>query len=346
MSAAPEALPGPHLTVGPDGIAWITFDDPTRRLNVLTETVLGGLAVHLEDLRAHAAAGDVRMLIVRSGKEAGFIAGADLEVVQSIEDPLTGEQGSRLGQAIFTELESLPIPTVCAIHGACMGGGTEMALACTYRLASDSRRTRIALPEVQLGLLPGWGGTTRLPRLVGLQDALDVMLTGKHLSPAKARRIGLVDAVLPADLFDEKVEAFARDRLEKGPVRTGARRSLLKRLGEDTAPGRRVILATARKRVMARTGGHYPAPLKILEVVGRSLGRSVDAALRIEAAAFGELLVTGVSKNLIHVFHLRNSARKLPSDLEGRRRRSHGLVARNPGGRGHGRRHRPARGLP
>lgn len=313
MAATPVAPSGPHLDVDPDGIARITFDDPTRKVNVLTEPVMSGLALLLGQVRERAQAREVRALVVRSGKPGSFIAGADLDAIRGIEDPVAGEEAARLGQSVFMELERLPVPSTCAIDGICLGGGTEMALACTYRLASESDRTRIGLPEVQLGFLPAWGGTTRLPRLLGLQAALDLLLTGKTLSGSRARTIGLVDAVLPVEIFERTVREFVLARLSGGPIRTGARRSLFRRLGEDTAPGRKVILAAARRRVMDRTRGQYPAPLKILEVVRRSVGKSVDAALRIEAAAAGELLVSGVSKNLIHVFDLREGAKKLPA---------------------------------
>jgi len=316
MAAAPARGPGPFLEIGEGGIAWITFDDPGRKLNVLTETVMINLGRLVDEVRDGVTDGSVSALLIRSGKSDTFIAGADVDAIAAVEDPLAGEEAARFGQAVFTALETLPIPTVAAIHGVCMGGGTEMSLACRYRVASDAEKTRIALPEVQLGILPAWGGTTRLPRLVGLQAALDMVLTGKTVSASKGRRIGLVDAVFPAELFLAKAEAFTRERLADGPVRTGARKGFLRRLGEDTAPGRRVILAAARRQVMAKTGGHYPAPLRILDVLKRSLGRSVEAALKIEAAAAGELIASRISKNLLHVFHLRESTRKLPQGLD------------------------------
>lgn len=302
--------PTPTLQVDADGIGWLTFDDPERKLNVLTEAVMRRLASVLEEAEALATAGQMRAVVVWSGKPTGFIAGADVDAITEVEDPREGEAASRLGQAIFMDLESLPVPTVAAIHGTCMGGGTELALACTYRIASDSPKTRIGLPEVQLGILPAWGGTTRLPRLVGLQAALGMLLTGDTVSPSKAKRIGLVNAVLPADLFRGKALDFALEAAagEAGPARP--KRAFLKRLVEDTAPGRKLILRTARKRVMARTGGHYPAPLRILDLLDETLGGSVERSLRRESEVAGELIATPVSKNLLHVFHMRERARK------------------------------------
>ncbi|MBW3534584.1 MAG: enoyl-CoA hydratase/isomerase family protein [Gemmatimonadetes bacterium] len=305
-----ELHPTPTLQVDGNGIAWLTFDDPERKQNVLTEGVMRRLASLMEEAEAMATAGQMRALVVWSGKSTGFIAGADVEAVAAVEDPREGEAASRLGQAIFMDVEELPVPTVAAIHGVCMGGGTELALACTYRIASDAPSTRIGLPEVQLGILPAWGGTTRLPRLVGLQAALEMLLTGDTVSPSKAKRIGLVNEVLPADLFRQKALDFALAAAagDAGPARP--KRGLAKRLVEDTAPGRKLVLRTARKRVMAQTGGHYPAPLRILDLLDETLGGSVERSLRREAEVAGELIATPVSKNLLHVFRLRERARK------------------------------------
>jgi 3-hydroxyacyl-CoA dehydrogenase / enoyl-CoA hydratase / 3-hydroxybutyryl-CoA epimerase len=300
----------PQLSVDAKGIATLTFDDPDRSANVLAEGVMRGLAERFEDLREGVSTGKVQGVLVRSGKAASFIVGADIDAIGAIESPDEGAQAARLGQAIFQEVEDLPVPTVAAIHGACMGGGTELALACRYRLASDHPRTRIGLPEVQLGILPAWGGTTRLPRLVGLQAALDLILTGKTADPRKAKRIGLVEEVLPHPIFHAKAREFLLARIQEGPVSTGARRGFMTRLMDDTLPGRRIVLAMARKQVKKRTGGHYPAPLRILDVIQASAGKSLEKGLELEAEAAGELLASSVSKNLVHVFHLREAARK------------------------------------
>ncbi len=307
-SIQPNGL-NPSLEVGEDGVARLTFDDPDRKVNVLTEAVMTRVAELVSEVGDLARQGRVSALIFRSGK-SGFIAGADVSAIEAVEDPAAGADAARMGQAVFRAIEDLDIPSVAAIHGVCLGGGTELSLACSHRVASDSPKTFIGLPEVMLGILPAWGGTTRLPRLVGLQAALDMILTGRQVSTSKAKRIGLVDAVLPADLFDEKAVAFAAAQTERRSKGSRARRSIFKRLMDDTVPGRRLVLTLAKKRVLAQTGGHYPAPLKILEVLGRSLGRPLSRALEIEATAAGELIVSTVSKNLIHVFNLREEARK------------------------------------
>jgi 3-hydroxyacyl-CoA dehydrogenase/enoyl-CoA hydratase/3-hydroxybutyryl-CoA epimerase len=303
-----STISNPSLKIDPDGLGWLTLDDPERSVNILAEPVMVRLAELTREAAASAEAGKLRALVVCSDKES-FIAGADVSAIAEVEDPATGEEAARMGQRVFSELGGLPVPTVAAIHGICLGGGTELALACDYRLASDHPKTEIGLPEVMLGILPAWGGTTRLPRLVGIQAALDMMLTGKRVSASRARRIGLVSEVFPAPIFREKAGEFARSLLEG--KRPGARKpGLRNRLLDGTRPGRALVLKMARKQVLSRTGGHYPAPLKILEVVRTGLSRSVDEQLEIEARAAGVLIVSAVSKNLIHVFNLREAARK------------------------------------
>lgn len=310
MISPRSSLKGPTREVDSDGIAWICFDDPDRKVNVLSQAVLTRFQELLLAAREDALSGEIRAVVIWSGKERGFMAGADVEAIREVDDPLQGETASRFGQSIFRTLEDLPVPTVAAVHGACMGGGVELSLACRYRVASDHASTRFSLPEVQLGILPGWGGTTRLPRLLGLQAALDMLLTGKTVPAAKARKVGLVEKVLPAAIFREATREFVLTRVQDGPVPTGAKRGFGQRLLEDTAPGRRIILHQARKQVMKSTGGHYPAPLKILEVVGASLDRPLSQALALEAQALGELLGTKVCRELLHIYFLREAARK------------------------------------
>ena len=308
-----DRVGSPTLSVGEDGIAELIFDSADRSANVLTEHVMRGLSDRLAEIRAMAGEGAVRGVLVRSGKPSSFIVGADIDAIAEVDSPDAGAQASRLGQSIFLEVERLPVPTLAAIHGACMGGGTELALSCRYRLASDAPETRIGVPEVQLGILPAWGGTTRLPRLVGLRAALDLLLTGNAASASKAKRIGLVADVLPHQQFTESARAFLRAKSAEPEAQPASPpgRGLGARIMEDTAPGRRIVLAVARRNVLERTGGHYPAPLRILEVVRASLGRPLEEALEIEASAAGELIASRISKNLVHVYRLRESARKL-----------------------------------
>lgn len=301
--------PSPTFEIDDDAIGWIAFDDPDRSMNVLSEAVMTRFADMIDEARVAAQEARVRAVVIR-GKSASFIAGADIDVIGRTEDPVLAEAQIRMGQAIFSNITTLPVPTVAAVHGVCVGGGVELALACDHRVLSDSNRTTLSLPEVQLGILPAWGGTTRLPRLIGVQAALDMLLTGKKVRPSKAKRIGLASAVVPAPIFPDAVRDFALGLVgEKGAPRT-RRRSFVQRALDGTPPGRALVLRTARKKVLAQTGGHYPAPLAILDVLAQTLGKSVDESLAAEAREAAVLLVGPVCKNLVHVFHMREASRK------------------------------------
>ena len=301
--------PSPTFEIDDDAIGWITFDDPTRSLNVLSEPVMKRFAETIDEARVAAGEARVRAVVIR-GKDTSFIAGADIDVIGSVEDPDLAEAQIRLGQAVFSNVTTLPVPTVAAVHGLCVGGGVEMSLTCDYRVLSDSDRTTMSLPEVQLGILPAWGGTTRLPRLIGLQTALDMLLTGTKVRASKAKRIGLASAVVPAPIFQEAVRDFTLGLIgEKGAPRT-RKRSFVQRALDETPPGRWLVLHTARKKVLQQTGGHYPAPLAILEILGQTLSKSVEAGLAAEAREAAFLLVGAVCKNLVHVFHMREASRK------------------------------------
>jgi 3-hydroxyacyl-CoA dehydrogenase/enoyl-CoA hydratase/3-hydroxybutyryl-CoA epimerase len=303
----------PAFEVDTRGIGWITFDDPERRMNVLTEAVMRRLAEAVAESAEAAREGRLKVLVVRSGKPDSFIAGADVDAIAALEDPMEAQEAVRRGQEVYSRVASLPVPTVAAVHGVCVGGGTELALACRHRVLSDSRKTRVGLPEVQLGILPAWGGTTRLPRLVGLQAALDMLLTGRLVDARKARRIGFADEVVPAELFVEKVADVALGLATGAAVPSRPRRGAVTRFMDENPLGRRVVLAAARTRVRRSTGGHYPAPLRILEVLRDHLGGTVEASLDAEAGAAAELIVSPECKNLVHVFHLREAAKKGPA---------------------------------
>ena len=292
-------------------IGWITFDDPDRSANVLTEAVMRRFGEALDEARAAAREGRIRVLVVRSGKPGSFIVGADIDAIASLEDPAQAEAKIRMGQAVFNDLAAMPVPTVAAVDGTCVGGGFELALACRYRLLSDSERTSLQFPEVMLGILPAWGGTTRLPRLIGLQASLDLLLTGRKRDARAAKRMGIATDVLPAPLFEAKVAARALELAASEPDQDGRpSRSFVRRLVDRTAPGRAVVLAVARRKVLSTTGGHYPAPLRILDILKKHAGGSVEESLAAEARAAAELVVSPVSKNLIHVYYLREAARK------------------------------------
>ena len=305
----PEAF---RVVDGPGDLAVLVFDQPEARVNLLTESVLDELVRVLKKLAQDEG---VSGLLVVSGKPGQFIAGADVAAIRDVREAGDGQAKAAFGQAVFERLASFPRPTAAAIDGPCMGGGLELALACRYRFASDAPATRLALPEVRLGILPAFGGTTRLPRLVGLVPALDLLLTGKSLDARRARRTGLVDDVLPREDFRERAERAFLERLRPGArpsrVRAGSP-SWMRALVDGNPAGRAIVLSQARRRVLAETGGHYPAPLRILDVLERSVGRPVSEGFALEAEAAGDLIVHPVTRNLIALFLLSERAKKDP----------------------------------
>lgn len=320
----------PRFDLVAEGVGQIIFRDPVRAHNVLTEEVLLDLERAIAQAHDAAAEGRLRAMLVTSAKPGSFIAGADVDAITAVAAARDRERGVAIShqvQALFGRIADMPVPTIAAIQGICLGGGTEIALACHYRVSDDGHRTRIGLPEVQLGILPGWGGTTRLPRLVGLRAALDLLLTGKPARVRKAKRIGLVDQVFPTHQFRERCLNFARDVADRGgrgrrarvaSSRRRARRGVVARLLDGTAPGRWLVLRMAGRRVLKLTGGRYPAPLRILSVVRRGLLSGPTVGLQAEAEAIGDLIASPVCNHLLGLFGWREAARKGPWSDGGR----------------------------
>ncbi|MBW8875361.1 MAG: enoyl-CoA hydratase/isomerase family protein [Acidobacteria bacterium] len=295
-----------HLEVGADRLATLTFDSPDKKVNIFTRTALQELERVLEELSGRH---DVGCLILLSGKPGSFIAGADVEEIARVTDPVEAEAGSRVGHRLFAAWEALPFPTVAAIRGVCLGGGLEISLASTWRVASDRPDTRLGLPEVQLGILPAWGGSTRLPRLIGIAEALDLILTGKTVAGRKALKLGLVDALMPDARFLDEVRDFALERAgQKRRDDSGA--GFKELLLEKNPVGRKILFDQARKKTLEQSRGHYPAPLRALEVVRVGIEQGVRAGFDAEARAAAELATSKISKNLVHVFHLTENAKK------------------------------------
>jgi 3-hydroxyacyl-CoA dehydrogenase/enoyl-CoA hydratase/3-hydroxybutyryl-CoA epimerase len=310
-----------ELRVDTDNVAWLTFDQPDSKVNLLDTDVMEELDGLLGELESRIATGKIVAVVLESGKDDNFVAGADVQEIAGVRDAREATEAAREGQRIFRRLERLNVPTVAAVHGTCLGGGTEMILACSYRIASGSSDTTIGLPEVKLGILPGFGGTVRLPRLCGIRNAMSIILQGRSVSPSRARRMGLVDRVADGDDFDRRVGEFVSDVLA-GKVDAGGRdKSFLEGLLEDTGPGRSLLFWFARRRTRKETGGHYPAPMRAIDVIEETYEMSMDPALEVEARALGELLVTPESRNLTRVFLLTRRARRaLPEEvMEGRR---------------------------
>jgi 3-hydroxyacyl-CoA dehydrogenase/enoyl-CoA hydratase/3-hydroxybutyryl-CoA epimerase len=284
-----------------------SFDLQGERVNKLSHLSIGELN-QVIDL---AASSNAKGLLIRSLKKNSFIVGADIHLIQSLSNIAEARTASSEGQTVFDKLEDLKIPTLVAIDGPCMGGGTELSLSCKHRICSDSEKTVIGLPEVKLGLLPGWGGTYRLPRLVGLPFALEMILEGKSIRADKAEKTKLVDAVVPAALFQEKALEAAHSLIRgKGIPASRPRKEDLSSKLLNSILGRIVVFKKAKEGVMKATRGHYPAPLKILDVLQETVGTSRKSALEIEATAFSHLWATAESKNLVNLFFLMEEAKK------------------------------------
>jgi 3-hydroxyacyl-CoA dehydrogenase/enoyl-CoA hydratase/3-hydroxybutyryl-CoA epimerase len=295
------------LQVSEDGLAVLTFDLPGEKVNKLSTSVVAELADVLLRLEREAR---IRGLLVRSGKPDVFIAGADVKEFVTVPGDAVRKMVER-GQALYGQLAHLPYPTVAAINGVCLGGGTELALACDYRVMSDAPKAQIGLPEVRLGIFPAWGGCTRLPRVVGLAAALDLILTGKSLDARRARRLGLVDEAVPAAIFDAWALRFAREKLGGPKPRTRrGRSSLAARSLEATPFGRRMIFAKARANVLEQTGGHYPAPLAALHAIEEGAGKPLAAGLEAEARHIVEVFGGEVQRNLLAIFFATEEVKK------------------------------------
>jgi 3-hydroxyacyl-CoA dehydrogenase/enoyl-CoA hydratase/3-hydroxybutyryl-CoA epimerase len=298
-----------HLEVGADRLATLTFDSPDRKVNVFTRAAFAELEGVIEEVAARRNDRSIGALILLSGKPGGFIAGADVEEIARVTDPVEAEAGSRVGHRLFSAWEALPFPTLSAIRGTCLGGGLEISLASTYRVASDRPDTKMGLPEVRLGILPGWGGSTRLPRLIGIAEALDLILTGKTVAGRKALKLGLIDALLPDARFLDTLRDFALARLDQ-PRRVEEAFDLKEMLLEKNPLGRKILFDQARKKTLETTRGHYPAPLRAIEVVRVGIEEGARAGFDAEARAVAELATSRTAKNLIHVFRLTEEVKK------------------------------------
>ena len=301
-------MPSFHLEIRTDGIAVLTFDLPGEKVNKLTTAVMNEFDRLLDDLAVNHA---IRALVIRSGKPDIFIAGADIAEIRDITDANSGEELSRKGQSVLSKLELLSFPTVAAIHGPCLGGGMEFALACSHRVISNDPRTALGLPEVKIGIIPGFGGTQRLPRLVGLANSLEMILPGKNVHAKKAKRFGLADEVTYREtLLDVAIQAAHQAIGKPRPTGIRAKRPFLIKFLESNPLTRALVYRTARKSVLNETRGNYPAPLAALEAVRYGLSHGLSAGYEHEARTLGNLAVSEVSKNLINVFYLNEALKK------------------------------------
>jgi 3-hydroxyacyl-CoA dehydrogenase/enoyl-CoA hydratase/3-hydroxybutyryl-CoA epimerase len=286
---------------GDDGIGRIVIDRPDDSVNAVNPRLVEDLA---EAVRAARSCANLGGLVVASGKATQFVAGADLKMVGTASDATQLEAVSRRFQAVLDELAWLPCTVVAAINGPALGGGLELALACDYRVGIDAPGLSVGQPEVNLGLVPAGGGTQRLPRLIGLQAALDLILSGRRLNARRARRMDLLDEVVHPTVLAQAARAWAArpKRPLDRPLHLAFTAQAALGIAELTPAGRRVMYQRARDAVMARTHGHYPAPLKALEAIEIGLEQGMAAGLDAEARAFAELAGAPSARNLIWLF--------------------------------------------
>jgi 3-hydroxyacyl-CoA dehydrogenase/enoyl-CoA hydratase/3-hydroxybutyryl-CoA epimerase len=287
------------MSFDPAGIATIFLDVPGKSVNTLSQQALADLGEAVYRVEQHLP----KAVIFASAKPRSFVAGADLGEINTLS-PERLDHYLADGQALFTRIEDLACPTVAAINGDCLGGGLELALSCNARVASDSTSINIGLPETKLGILPGWGGTVRLPRLIGLAEALALMLAGKTLTPAKARGAGIVDDLAPAEALMSAARRLALNPPEH------RKPSFVRRALGALPFVRRKIFAAAKARTLEQTYGNYPAPLRLLEVVRTGWEQGPHGGFDAERRALVELMQTEAARNLIRLFFLRQGARK------------------------------------
>jgi len=306
-----------------DGVAVIKLDIPNEKVNSLTEQVSQETRKLYNDIQSDSS---IKAAVIISGKPDNFIVGADIRMLKKCKTPDDGARISKEGQDFFDTLERSPKPIVSAIMGPCLGGGLELAMATQYRIAVKDKKTKLGLPEVMLGLLPGAGGTQRLPRLINIPDALQMMLTGKQLNAQKAKRLGLVDMTVeplgpglntPAQNTLEYLEDVAVDiaqQLASRKLKPNRKRPLVERLTRQVMNIQyvqdNIIFKKAKETVMKMTNGLYPAPLKIIDVVKTGLQKGPIAGLEAERKGFGELAVTSESNALISLFEGQTQTKK------------------------------------
>ena len=305
---------------GPDGIALVLYDVPGERVNTLRDTFQQDFHEIFGRLAEDSA---VKGVVVASAKPDNFVVGADVEMLARTKSAIEATALARGAQQALQRLEDLGKrkPVVAAIHGPALGGGLELALACTYRIASDDRKTQLGQPEVQLGLIPGGGGTQRLPALIGIAQAIDLILTGKSVRAAKARKLGLVDDVVPRAILVEVARRRARElaegelRIERNKVELKLpkllRTEVLQQIAlEDNPVGRKILFQQARKALLAKTHGHYPAPERALEAIRIGVEKGPEEGYRAEANFFGELVASDVSRRLVEIFFATQALKK------------------------------------
>lgn len=291
-------------------IAVVEFDLVGEKVNKFNTATMTRLKEVVQEL----ASSKFKLIMWVSKKTKIYIAGADIDEIRSLNTPEQFEKAVLGGQEIFNMIEDLPMPSMAVINGACVGGGCEFIMACDYRIASEDPSTKIGLPEVKLGIIPGFGGCVRMPRIMGLQGALDIILQGKTVAATKAAKAGLIDRSVHPELLMEQATKWAAEIIQSGAKKrrkTFKPKGLMNGILESGFGRNFVVYGQAKKGVLKATRGHYPAPLKALDVVIKTYGMSNRArALEIERSAFCAAAMTEASKNLIHVYDLTEMVKK------------------------------------
>ncbi len=291
------------LKIDEQNIAWLAIDVPNEKMNTLQAAFADEMKEIFAQLKDTSG---VKGMIIHSLKPDNFVAGADVRMLEACTTASEAEALAKQGQDLFQQLSDLPYPVVAAIHGPCLGGGLELALACDYRVCTDSDKTRLGLPEVQLGLLPGSGGTQRLPRLIGLLPSLDLILTGKQLRAKKAKKLGVVDACVPETILLD----VAKQLIEKGKNKGNKKQSTKEKLMSGSGLGRKFVFEQAAKKTNEKTRGNYPATVAILEVIQHGLEKGFVQGQELEAKRFGELVMSSESKALRSIFFATTEMKK------------------------------------
>ncbi|GAW97345.1 MULTISPECIES: fatty acid oxidation complex subunit alpha FadJ [Colwellia] len=290
-----------------NGIAHLVIDVIGEKVNTLKPEFAEQINAVLAEVKADKT---ITGIVLCSGKQDSFVAGADINMLAACQSREEVVALSRQGQRIFALLEQFPIPIVAAIDGTCLGGGLELAMACHARVCSDNSKTALGLPEVQLGLLPGSGGTQRLPKLVGLQKALDMMLTGKQLRAKQALKYGLVDDVVPSTVLLHVAEQLAISLQQQGKKIVKRKQGLVDKLLENNAVGRNIVYQQAQKSVLAKTQGNYPAPAKIIDCIRTGIEVSSESGYKLEAEHFADLVMSDESAQLRQLFFATTAMKK------------------------------------
>jgi 3-hydroxyacyl-CoA dehydrogenase/enoyl-CoA hydratase/3-hydroxybutyryl-CoA epimerase len=310
----------------PDGIAVLLINVPDRTFNVLNRQLRDDLSAALDQVTTEPK---IRLLVIRSDKPSGFVAGADLHEFTAVHGPDEARNLSAEGQRLFDKLAELPVPTIAMIHGPCLGGGLELALACDFRLIVDGSKTQIGFPEIELGLLPAWGGCQRLPKLVGLERGLQVILNRRRLTARDAQRWGLADSIATTEeqladrlnqLIDRALAEGKRSQTRR-PVRTWRQRLL-----ESNPAGRLLIFRGTERILRRRVPDDMPAPFEALGAIRTGYKSGIEAGLAYEREAAVRLSTTNAARNLVSLFLQTEQARRYPDIPPNRSIRRVGIV--------------------